>query len=142
MLNSHSLPRERKFEATNRISMVLLVPWFKRNYRNFRKNTQDLTKKSFNLARNEPPRTYKLQLMHRHTILFPIRKEFPSAFSAPLPVQAARRSFAETFVWAGSGGVGTCGTGVHGVCSPRIEPRFLRFQRDSAVLEHEAGDAD
>ena len=70
------------------------------------------------------------------------RKRISSPFSAPLPVHAARRAFAETCAWAGSGGVGTCGIGVCGVCSPRLQPRFLRFQRDPAVPEHEAGDAD
>ena len=61
--------------------------------------------------------------------------------SAAFSVQAARRAFVKTCAWADSGGVGTCGTGVRGVCSPRLQPRFFGHQRDPAVVEHEAGDA-
>ena len=69
------------------------------------------------------------------------KKRIFIGFSAPLPVQAARRDFVETCAWADSGGVGTCGTGVRGLCSPRFQPCLLRNQSDPAVFQHEAGDA-
>ena len=58
MLNSHSLPRERKFEATNRISMALAFLLVQCNYRNLCKIMQDLTNFSLYLARNMLLLTY------------------------------------------------------------------------------------
>ena len=58
MLNSHSLPRERKFEVTNRISMALAFLLVQCNYRNLYKIMQDLTNFSLNLVWNVLLLTY------------------------------------------------------------------------------------